>query len=74
MRDRVKEVHSAVDGIDNPLPFAVLIAGESFFAVDRVCRKISEERVGNELLGLDVEIQFDVVGEQLRDVQGASEL
>ena len=62
MRDAVEIIHRAVERIDHPLKFALLIADDSFFAIKRVIRKIFQERM-SVINSCDshIDLQFDVV-------------
>jgi hypothetical protein len=72
--DAVEEVHRAVDGIDDPMEGAGLIAGDAFLAVDGVIGKLIEDHAGDEFLGLDVELELDVVGFERIDVERGAEV
>ena len=50
MRDAVEEIHRAIDGIDDPLEGAGLVAGDAFLAIDGVIREVLQEQAGDELL------------------------
>jgi hypothetical protein len=45
-----------------------LVADDSLFAVKGMLGKLFEERLGDELLSFDVDLQLDVVGESSVDV------
>ncbi len=68
MRDAVEEVHRAVDGIDDPLVFAVLVAADAFLAVDGVVGIAGEQERLDERLRALVEFELDVVGEVFIDL------
>jgi len=74
MGDAVEEVHGAIDGIDDPLIGAGLIAGEAFLAIDGVIVEVIEDHLGDEGLGLDVELELDVVSLHGIDVEGGAEV
>src|SRR3954451_7777383 len=61
MRNAIKIINGAVERIDYPLVVAGLIADDSLFAVQRVGGKLGDQKIGNELLALDVDRQLDVV-------------
>src|SRR4051794_33711912 len=63
MRDAVKIIYRAVERIDDPLMFACLVADDSFFAVERMIREFLQKRFRDEVLRLNVDGEFDVVGE-----------
>src|SRR6476660_5904354 len=70
MRNAVKIIHRSIQRIDNPLMVAGLISHDSFFAVKRVRGEFSEKQFGNQLLCLNVDLQFDVVcGHSLDSLQ-----
>src|SRR5256885_8232687 len=66
--DLVEIIHRAVERIDDPLMLARLIANDSFFAIKRVLGKLSQQLLGNQLLRLNVDREFDVVREGSIDV------
>ena len=74
MRDRVEVIHGAVDGIDDPLELARLIAGEAFLAIDRVIGKGGEQTRGDQLLRAHVEVELDVVRLEGIDVERPAEV
>ena len=55
MWDTVEVVHCAIDGIDNPLEVTLLIAGDTFFAVEGVIGEFCEQDFGEEILCFTVE-------------------
>jgi hypothetical protein len=61
VRDLVKIIHRAVERIDDPLMLACLIAHHAFFAVKRVLRKLLQQYLGDQFLGLNVDCEFDVM-------------
>ena len=65
--DAVEEVDGAVDGVDDPLEFGVLIAAESFFAVEGVVWELFGDALEDEVLALAVELQLEVVVEGFVD-------
>src|SRR5580704_6314748 len=68
MRNSVKIIHRAVQRIDNPLMITRLVAHDSFLAVKCVLGKFSQQRFGDQLLGLDIDRELDVVRQQGADV------
>ena len=61
MGDAIEVIHGAVDRVDDPLAAGGLIAADAFFAVEGVARASPEEDAFDEVLGLLVESQFDIV-------------
>ena len=61
VRQTVEIIHRAVDGIDDPLPLALLISRDAFLAKNRVVGKLVEQVARDEFLGLDVERELDVM-------------
>ena len=74
MRDRVEEIHSAVDGVDDPLIFARLVACEAFLSIDCMAGMAVENDRFDEGLCALVEFQLDVVSEVFIDGERASEI
>src|SRR5947207_88601 len=64
MRDAVEVIHRPIQRIDHPLIIAFLIADDSFFAVKRMLWKMPEQHFGNQILGLHIDLQLDVVCER----------
>lgn len=60
--DTVEKIHGSIDGIDDPLPGRVLIAGVAFFSEDDVIGEDGEDVAFEESLGLAIKGEFDVVG------------
>ncbi len=58
--DAVEEVHGAVDGVDDPLPRAGLVAGDAFLAEDGVVGKGGQQVFADGVLALDVELDLDI--------------
>jgi hypothetical protein len=67
MRDAVEKVYGAIDGIDDPLMLGGLVAGKSLFAIDGMAGELLKDDPGDEILGLFVESEFQVVGESFID-------
>ena len=61
MRNAVEIIHGAIKRIDDPLVFAGLIAHDSFFAIKCVLGKLFEKEFGNQLLRLNIDLEFDIV-------------
>ena len=61
MRDAVEKIHRAIERIDDPLIIARLVADDSFFAIKRVFRKTFEQHLRDQILGLNIDLEFDVV-------------
>ena len=74
MRDRVEEIHGAVDGVDDPLVFARLVACEAFLSIDCVAWMAVENDRFDEGLCALVEFQLDVVSEVFIDGERAAEI
>ena len=74
MGDAVEVVHGAINGIDNPLGVAGLIAGVAFLALDAVVRKSLQQDAGDEFLAADIKVKLDVVLEHLIDHEIGAEI
>ena len=61
MRDAVEIIDGAIERIDHPLKFALLVADDSFFAVERVIREIFQQCMRDQFLRLHIDLEFDVV-------------
>src|ERR1700730_8272939 len=64
VRNFIKIIYRAVERIDHPLMVARLVADNSLFAIERVLGKLFEQLPGDEVLGLNVDREFDVVRER----------
>ena len=64
----VKEIYGAIDGVDDPLVFGVLIAAETFFAVQGVIWVVGSDTSKDEILSFAVEFQLEVM--MLRFIDG----
>lgn len=65
--DAVEEVDGAIDGVDDPLAVGVLITAEAFFAIEGVVGEVGGDASEDEVLGLAVELELEVVMEGLID-------
>ena len=61
MGNAVEIIYGSIQRIDNPLMIAGLISHDPFFAVKRVGRKFFEKQVADQLLRLNIDLEFDVV-------------
>lgn len=61
MGDAVEEVDGAINGIDDPLVIGILVAAEAFFAIEGVVGITGGNAGEDELLGLTVELELEVV-------------
>src|SRR6266436_3866918 len=61
MRNAVEIIHRAVQRIDDPLMIAGLIPHDTFLAVKRMSGKFVEKQFADQLLRLNIDLQFDVV-------------
>ena len=61
MWNSIEKIYGAIDGIDDPLTVGILISCDALLAVKRVARTGTEQDSGDEVLGLLIECQFDVV-------------
>ncbi len=61
MRDAVKEIHRAIERINDPLMIARLVADDSLFAIKRVLRKTLEQDFRDRVLGQDIDLELDVM-------------
>ena len=61
MRNAVEIIYGAVERIDDPLMIALLVAHDSFFAIERVLGKFFQERFGDQFLGAHIDLELDVV-------------
>src|SRR5262245_29120374 len=61
VRDAVEVIHRSIQRIDNPLMIAGLISHDPFFAIERVRGKFFEKQFANQILSLNIDLQFDVV-------------
>src|ERR1043166_1577174 len=61
MRNTVEIIHGAIQRIDDPLMIAGLIPHGTFFAVNRVGGKFVEKQFADQMLRLNIDLQFDVV-------------
>ena len=67
MWNAVEIIHRPIQWIDNPLMVAGLISHDPFFAVKRVRGKFFEEQFADQLLRLNIDLQFDVVRRERLD-------
>src|ERR1043166_3770807 len=61
MRNAVEIIHRAIQRIDDPLMIAGLIPNDTFLAVKRMSGKFGEKQFADQLLRLNIDLQFDVV-------------
>ena len=61
MRNAIEIIHGAIEWIDDPLVVARLVAHDSFFAIKRVLWEFFQERVGDQILRFDIDLELDVM-------------
>ena len=69
MRNAVEIIHRSIQRIDNPLMVAGLISHDPFFAVKRVRGKFFEKQFADQLLRLNIDLEFDVVRRESLDAR-----
>jgi hypothetical protein len=61
MRDRVREIYGAVDGIDHPAVFGIRVPGNAFLAEERGLRRGLMQRALDHFLAANVQLELDIV-------------